>query len=251
MRFSLPYFYVELKRQIRNPYTLVFSLGMPIAMYLLFGAGADYGDQSAGNGNISFYVMVSMASFGAAVAVTSGSAFAATEVGQGWGRQIAMTRISIMGYTAVKLAMSLAVATLSTVLVFIVGASTGARADDLWRWFLVGAIILVGSLIYGLFGLGIGLAMNSETGASLASIAITFFGFFGNVFMPLEGIMLAIAKFTPMYGYVALVRWPITEGALIAGGSDELWLVFLNITVYAIIFALTARFGVLRSRRRR
>lgn len=251
MIFSLPFLRVELMRQLRNPFTLVFTVGMPVLMYLLFGANAEYGQESAGNGNVAFYVMASMAAFGTAVAMTSASSFAATEVGQGWGRQIAMTPLSMTGYTVVKLVMAVTIAAASTLIVFIVGALTGAKADDLWRWFAVVALILVGGLMFGLFGLGVGLAFNSDSAASLSSITITFFGFFGNVFMPLEGIMLTIAHYTPMYGYVALVRWPITEGVLVTGGSDELWQVLLNFGVYAILFAALARFGVLRSRRRR
>ncbi|PJI52081.1 ABC transporter permease, partial [Methylobacterium radiotolerans] len=50
---------IEGLRQLRNPYTLAFTLAMPVAMYLLFGAGMGYGTLSAGNGNVSFYVMVS------------------------------------------------------------------------------------------------------------------------------------------------------------------------------------------------
>lgn len=30
---------IEGLRQLRNPYTLAFTLAMPVAMYLLFGAG--------------------------------------------------------------------------------------------------------------------------------------------------------------------------------------------------------------------
>jgi len=251
MLFSLPFFTVEVRRQLRNPYTLVFTLGMPVAMYLLFGAGAEYADASAGHGNVAFYVMSSMAAFGTAVAMTSASAFAASEVGQGWGRQVAMTPLSMAGYATVKLLMAVSFAALSTATVFIVGLFAGARADDWWRLFLVAGIILVGGFMFGLFGLGVGLAFNSDSASALASIAITFFGFFGNVFMPLDGIMLAIAKATPMYGYVALARWPITDGALISGGSDSLWFVLANIAVYTVLFAALARFGILRSRARR
>src|SRR5690606_320936 len=82
---------IEAMRQIRNPYTLAFTLGMPVAMYLLFGAGMSYGTMSAGNGNVSFYVMVSMAAYGTAVAMSSITSLAATEAKQGWGRQLAMT----------------------------------------------------------------------------------------------------------------------------------------------------------------
>ncbi|KAM9865361.1 hypothetical protein ACIFOC_01893 [Leucobacter aridicollis] len=251
MLFTATFFRVEVMRQFRNPYTLVFTLGMPIAMYLLFGAAAEYATSSAGNGNVAFYVMASMAAFGAATAMTSLCSLAASEVGQGWGRQIALTPLSIPGYAVVKLAVALAFSAVSVAGVFLVGALTGARADSPWAWPLVAAIILAGGLIFGLFGLGTGLAFNSDTAASLASIAITLFGFVGNVFMPLSGAMLTVAHFTPMYGYAALVRWPITEGVLISGGSDSIWVVLANVAAWTILFAALVRYGVLRSRRRR
>lgn len=251
MHFSLSFLSIELLRQLRNPYTLAFTLAMPVTLYAMFGISADYGAQSVGQANVSLYVMASMAAFGAATAMASLCSLAATEVGQGWVRQLGLTPLTITGYALVKLTTAMCFAALSTAAVFAVGIATGAQAEDLWRPFAVAAIIIVGSLMFGLFGLGVGLAFNSDTGTALASIAVTFFSFFGNVFMPLDGVMLDIAKFTPMYGFVALVRWPLTDGTLVAGGADPLWAVVLNIACWAVVFALITRFGVLRSRRRR
>ncbi|KUF07079.1 ABC transporter [Leucobacter sp. G161] len=252
MLFTTTFFRVEVLRQFRNPYTLAFTLAMPVAMYLLFGANAEYASASAGNGNVAFYVMASMAAFGTATAMTSLCALAASEVGQGWGRQIALTPLSITGYAVVKLAVALAFSAFSTAIVFAVGVLTGARADSLWSWLVVAGIILAGGLMFGLFGLGVGLAFNSDSAASLASISITLFGFVGNLFMPLSGAMLDVARFTPMYGYGALVRWPITEGALVmGGGSEPLWVALANFAVWTLLFGLLVRYGVLRSRRRR
>ena len=250
MLFTSTFFRVELLRQLRSPYTLVFTLGMPVAMYLLFGATAEYATASAGHGNVAFYVMASMASFGVATAMTSLCALAASEVQQGWGRQIGMTPLSIAGYALVKLTVAVCFSAFSCAVVFITGAATGARADSVWHWIAVAAIILAGGLMFGLFGLGVGLAFNSDSSASLASISITLFGFVGNVFMPLSGVMLTVAHFTPMYGYVALVRWPITEGALISGGNDALWQPLASVAVWALVFAMLVRVGVLRSRQR-
>lgn len=251
MIFSATFFRTEVKRQLRNPYTLAFTLGMPVVLYLMFGVSSDYTTVSAGNGNVSLYVMASMAAFGAATAMSSMCSLAASEVGQGWGRQIAMTPLSMVGYALTKLLTAVCFAALSVTAVFILGSFTGAEADDLWRWFAVAGLILLTSCMFGLFGLGVGLAFNSDSAAALASISITFFSFFGNVFMPLSGAMLDIAHFTPMYGYVALVRWPITEGALVSGGSDPLWAVLLNVVAWTAVFAIITRIGVLRSRQRR
>lgn len=240
----------ELVRQIRNPYTLAFTLAMPVAMYLLFGASMSYASQSVGQANVSFYVMVSMGAYGTATAMSSLCSLAASEVGQGWGRQLALTPLD-RGYAVTKVLAAVSFSALAVLFVYAAGLATGAEASDTWRWFAAAGITLGLGLIYGLFGLGVGLAFNSDSAAALASISITFFGFFGNVFIPLDGVMLDIAKWTPMYGYVALVRWPATDGTLVAGGADPLWAVLLNVVVWAVLFAALVRLGVMRSRSRR
>lgn len=242
---------VEAMRQVRNPYTLAFTLGMPVAMYLLFGASMDYGTMSAGHGNVKFYVMVSMAAYGTAVAMSSLTSLAATEAKQGWGRQLAMTPLGTAGYAMTKLLTAVAFAALAVLLVFGAGLATGAEASDAWRWWASAGIILSVGLIYGLYGLGVGLFFNSDSAAALASISMTFFAFFGNVFIPLDGVMLDIARFTPLYGFVSLSRWPLNEGLLTTGQTDQLWMVALNVIVWLAVFAVLVAFGVKRSRTRR
>ena len=242
---------VEAMRQVRNPYTLAFTLGMPVAMYLLFGASMGYGTLSAGHGNVKFYVMVSMAAYGTAVAMSSLTSLAATESKQGWGRQLAMTPLGTAGYAVTKLITAVSFAALAVLLVFAAGLATGAEASDAWRWWASAGIILATGLIFGLYGLGVGLFFNADSAAALASISMTFFAFFGNVFIPLDGVMLDIARFTPLYGFVSLSRWPLTEGVLTTGQVDQPWMVVLNLVVWAGLFALLVAAGVKRSRSRR
>lgn len=242
---------IEGARQLRNPYTLAFTLGMPVAMYLLFGASMGYGTLRAGHGNVSFYIMTSMAAYGTAVAMSSLTSLAATEATQGWGRQLAMTPLSTAGYVLTKLLNAVSFAALAVLLVFVAGMVTGAEVDEMWRWVATAALIVGLGLAYGLYGLGVGLFFGGEAAAALASISLTFFAFFGNVFMPLDGVMLDIAHFTPLYGFVALCRWPATEGQLTTGQTDELWMLVLNFAVWVVLFALLAWAGVRRARTRR
>lgn len=242
---------IEALRQLRNPYTLAFTLAMPVVMYLLFGANAAYADMSAGHGNVSFYVMTSMAAYGTAVAMSSLTSLAASEAKQGWGRQLAMTPLGTSGYALTKLISAVSFAALALAGVFVAGLLTGAAAEEAWRWVAVAAIILGVGLMYGLYGLGVGLLFNPDSAAALASISMTFFAFFGNVFMPLDGVMLDIARFTPLYGFVALSRWPLTEGVLTTGQTDPLWLPLLSVTVWVALFAVLVVFGVRRSHARR
>ncbi|MGX1695559.1 ABC transporter permease [Microbacterium keratanolyticum] len=250
MSISATMLRIEGVRQLRNPYTLAFTLAMPVVMYMLFGASAAYASRSAGHGNVSFYVMVSMAAYGTAVAMSSLTSLAASEAKQGWGRQLAMTPLTTAGYAATKLITAVAFAALALAAVFVTGAATGAAADDLWRWAATAGIILGVALMYGLFGLGVGLFFNPDSAAALASISMTFFAFFGNVFMPLDGVMLDIARFTPLYGYVALSRWPLTDGMLTTGQTDPLWVALLSVAVWLVLFASLALAGVKRARRR-
>jgi ABC-2 type transport system permease protein len=241
---------IEGVRQLRNPYTLAFTLAMPVAMYLLFGVSMGYGTLSAGNGNVSFYIMTSMAAYGTAVAMSSLTSLAATEAKQGWGRQLAMTPLTTAGYALTKLLTSVAFAALALLAVFTAGVLSGAHADGTWRWVATAGIILGLGLIYGLFGLGVGLFFSSDSAAALASISMTFFAFFGNVFMPLDGVMLDVARFTPLYGFVALSRWPLTDGRLTTGQTDEMWMLLLNVAVWLALFVLLVTIGMKRSRAR-
>jgi ABC-2 type transport system permease protein len=63
--------------------------------------------------------------------------------------------------------------------------------------------------------------------------------------------MLDIARFTPLYGFVALSRWPLTDGALTTGQTESLWTVGLNIVVWLAVFGILVAAGMKRSRSRR
>jgi ABC-2 type transport system permease protein len=69
--------------------------------------------------------------------------------------------------------------------------------------------------------------------------------------MPLDGVMLDIARFTPLYGFVALSRWPLTDGVLTTGQTDPLWMPLLNAAVWLALFIILVVAGVRRSRARR
>ena len=162
-----------------------------------------------------------------------------------------MTPLTTTGYALTKLLTAVSFAALALVAVFVAGLLTGAEADGAWRWVVTAALILGIGLMFGLYGLGVGLFFGSDSAAALASISMTFFAFFGNVFMPLDGVMLDIARFTPLYGFVALSRWPLTEGVLTTGQTDELWMLLLNVAVWLVVFAVLVTMGVRRSRSRR
>src|SRR3954451_2571995 len=83
--FSLTFLKLELRRLLRNRRTMVFTLIMPPAFFLLFGGLSDaYRAEDAGRGNVSAYLMISFAVYGSMLANTSTGASVAVERAQGW-----------------------------------------------------------------------------------------------------------------------------------------------------------------------
>src|SRR5699024_12658181 len=105
----------------------------------------------------------------------------------------------------------------------------GAGFDSFSHWLASPALCLVVSIPFSLYGLAFALLFRSETAVRAASGFLVIFAFFGNLFIPLGGVLLSIAKFTPLYGPAMLARWPQTQGMLIpldgsAPDFESLWL---------------------------
>ncbi|WP_404382138.1 ABC transporter permease [Knoellia locipacati] len=247
------YVRLELRRILRDLVTLFFVVGLPGFMYVLFGASAGYSQQEAGNGNVALYVMISMAAYGAVTATVGIGGSAAVERMQGWGRQLGLTPLGDGTYVATKAVVALVVATLPIVVVYVLGLLTGAEGT-VTAWLGSAAILVVGAVMFALYGLIFGLAFRSEAAVSAASGSLVVLGFLGNIFFPLSGFLLELARFTPLYGYVSLARYPLTGGDVIdsEGGlvHEALWMSVTNVAVWTVIFAVLATWLVRRSRGR-
>jgi len=255
---SPTYIGVELRRQLRHIETLAFTIGLPVAMYLVFGSTFAAGaDSPAGAANVHFYVMSSMALYGAVTATVTVSGGAALEIMQGWGRQIGLTPLRTSSYVAMKTIVALVFSAISVASVFIAGYFTGAETTS-WRvWVSTFLLCWLGSTVFALYGLAIAQWARSESAVSIASGALVLLSFFGNLFVPLSGTMLSIARFTPLYGLTGLSRWPQLQGANVAtnapnefGPTDSMWSLILNVVVWAAVFAGLAAWATKRSRQR-
>jgi len=65
---------LEIRRLLRNRRTMIFALIAPSLFFLLFGLNKAYAHQSAGHSNVSAFILVSMALYGAVLATTAGGA---------------------------------------------------------------------------------------------------------------------------------------------------------------------------------
>ena len=245
---------LELRRIRRDVIGLFFTAVLPAFMYVIFGAATDYKDESAGHGNVAMYIMVSMAAYGAVTATVSTGGSAAVERMQGWGRQLGLTPMTDVGYVVNKTVVGLAVACLPIGLIFAIGALTGARGD-LRAWVLSALVVLAGAALFSVYGLACGLFFRSESAVGAASGSLVILGFLGNIFFPLSGALLTVAKFTPLYGYISLARWPVTDGNNLdqASGTlvqEQLWVPVANLVAWTLILVTLTIWLVRRGRER-
>ena len=240
---------LDLRRITRNYSAMFFTAVLPAFFYLIFGATVDAKGADIGNGNVAMYVMITMAAYGAVTATTSVSANAAVERVQGWGRQVGLTPLGDSAYIAGKALIAMSVAAVPIALTYALGVATGARGSAT-AWVLSAVLTLAGSAVFAVYGLLMGTALQSEASVGAASGSIVVFAFLGNLFVPLSGALLSFAKFTPLYGYAALARYPLTEGYLPDGSRDPLWLPVLNVVVWTLVFGGLATYFVRRGRER-
>ncbi len=240
---------LEMRRITRDWSAMFFTAGLPAFFYLIFGATVDAKGQDIGNGNVAMYVMISMAAYGAVTATTSIGGNAAVERVQGWGRQLGLTPLADSSYIAMKAVIAMTVAAVPVVITYLLGVATGARGSAS-AWAVSAVLTLAGSAVFALYGLVIGTAFRSEASVGAAAGTLVIFAFLGNLFIPLSGALLTFAKFTPLYGYAALARYPLTEGYLPDGTQDPLWLPIVNVVVWGLVFGGLATWFVRRGRER-
>ncbi len=251
---NLTYYRLELRRLRRDYVTMFFTAGLPAFLYVIFGASPDYGDEPVRDGNVAMWIMIAMAGYGAVTATTGIGGMAAVERMQGWGRQLGLTPLTDGGYVRVKVATAMTVAAIPIALVYVIGALSGAEAP-LSVWLISPAILLVGATTFALYGLSFGVAFRSEAAVSAASGSLVVLSFLGNIFVPVSGWQLTLAKFTPLYGYVSLARRALTGGATIDTDTGDLiqvplWQPLTNVVVWTTVLAVTATVLVARGRSR-
>ncbi|WP_156324794.1 ABC transporter permease [Corynebacterium lactis] len=184
--------------------------------------------------------MIGMALYGGVTAAVSSAGQTIMEHSTGWGRQLALTPMSTLRIVSAQATLVIISSALPITAVYIVGFLTGSEMEP-WAWIASYLICIVACLPFGFYGYALALAIPKPSTLSLASGSVVILGFIGNLFMPLDGILLQIGRFTPLYGAAGLSRRPITEGlsptnAMASGSATEpLWIPLLNVLAWTII----------------
>lgn len=233
--FSWTFVRLELRRMLRNRRTVIFTLVMPTVFFLLFGTDRGYRADSAGNGNVTAYVLISMAVYGAMLATTSGGASVSIERAAGWSRQLRLTPLRPIAYIAVKVTVAMAMALASVLVVGLVGSFSGAEMPgDVWVLSLMLAWLC--AVVFAAFGLFMGYLLPSENVMQILGPVLAMLSFAGGLFVPLDQMgatFAGLAKLTPVYGVGVIARYPLTHDGSLA-------VAVVNVLVWTTVFTVGA-----------
>jgi ABC-2 type transport system permease protein len=234
--FSAVVLAIEVRRLLRNRRTLIFTMILPIVFFLIFGLNDQYADEPVGSGNVSAFIMISMALYGAVLATTSGGAMVSIERAQGWSRQLRLTPLSPLAYVVTKMLTAMVLGLGSVTGVYVAGLISGKPRMPVGVWIATFLCVWAGSLVFAAFGLFMGYLLPTENVMQILSFALMLFAFGGGLFIPLSQmneLFQDIAHFSPLYGLNVLVHAPLT-------GEDLDGWAFVNVLSWLAVFVAGA-----------
>lgn len=223
------YLVFDLRRMMRNRRVMIFSILMPLVLFLVFGMNLK-GEHMDDGMSAAAYVMISMAMFGSMSAAMSIGGAIALERDGGWNRTLRLTPLKPRSYILSKILLSLSLAIPPLVVVFavaVLGADVRMSAGD---WATVALTAWLGALPFAGIGLIIGYLAKPDSVQPISGLLTILVAAFGGLWVPIENmpsLMKHIAELTPAYWTGLTARSPLTH----AGFDGKALLVVLAWTV--------------------
>lgn len=240
MSYSWHYFMGLLSR----PETLIFCLIIPATLYLMFGAATTNSDSVLKTGNVSAFLMTGMGLYGSSIAMTSISGSATQARQEGWNRQLHLAGLTTTQSLIGTIIAMVTFAVLPILVTFTAAGATGSRFDHAWQWLATAVVSWVVTLPFAVYGLAATLWLRTETATGISSGSLVVLAFFGGVFMPLQGTLFNISRFTPFYGPITIAHWPQMEGQKL-GSSGNVVMSESPVFALAVTLLWTAIFAAL------
>ncbi|KPI18783.1 hypothetical protein OV450_7864 [Actinobacteria bacterium OV450] len=231
---------LEVRRTLRDTSFVVFGIGMPVLMYLLFtnlGDGADAQWKTAS--------MVAMAAYGALGAALSTGSGVAEDKGIGWLRQLRITPMTPR-QVVVGRALTGSVTVLPAVAAVL---AAGALVNDVrlaaWEWAAVALVLWLGALPFTLLGIGNGYRLTAQTTGVVNVACSIALSVVGGLWFP-TGLfphwLRSLSGFTPTRRF-AEIGQSLAEGAVPGPGAVAV------LAAWALLFGAYAVLSYRRSAR--
>lgn len=207
------YLLLETRRAFRNKRFLIFTLAMPVLLFLVY---VQLYGKSGGLGGVSTtaYLMTSMAAFGAMVGAMSAGTRIAVERQTGWNRQLRLTPLTPLAYLLGKGAVAMLIAAPGILIVYAAGGIVSHVHLTMAQWLESGLGTWVAILPFAAIGLVIGYVANPESAQAIFSLCFMALSLFGGIWVPVEvmpKVMGEIAQVLPSYWLGLIARGPLTS----------------------------------------
>jgi len=210
------YLMFDIRRTLRNRRVLIFSILMPLVLFMIFGMTLPK-DASEGGISAIAYVMVSMAMFGSMSAAMSSGGVIAAERDGGWNRTLRLTPLKPQAYVVNKVILSLLLAVPPLLVVFVVGMTFGHVDLSASQWLTVALVSWLGALPFAAIGLVIGYVAKPDSVQPITGLSTMLIAAFGGLWLPVDqmpSVMKHIAQLTPAYWTSQTSRSALTQGGL-------------------------------------
>lgn len=219
------YLLTELKRSYRNPRYVLFTIGIPVLLFLLIGNAFD---QRVGGVSGQTWYMVNMGVFGAMGAVLGMGARIAIERDVGWNRQLRLTPLPPLGYVMGKVVTGMLIALPALLLVDLAGGLGGQVHLSALQWAEVLGLGWVAVLPMAVVGVGVGYLAPGDSAQAVNGGLVMLLSMFGGLWFPIDGSapqwLQSVAHAMPTYWITQITRAPISHHWPAVGG----WLVLLG-----------------------
>jgi ABC-2 type transport system permease protein len=211
---------IEVRRALRNRRYLMFAIAFPVVFYLLYtgvlsGAAAS-ADAPIGGTTWRTYFMISMATYAAIGAALGGAIVIAQERDSGWTRQLRVTPLPPVAYTAGKLLVSYVVTVPAIAAVLVAGLAVNHVELPAGGWLQLLASLAIGALPFAALGLLIGYLFDSNSAQGAMMICFFSLSILGGLWAPVSSFpetLATIGRVLPSFRLADLGRDAATGAA--------------------------------------
>jgi ABC-2 type transport system permease protein len=233
----------EFLKLVRIPIFAASTIALPLMFYVIFGIA--FSGERAGGVGVTTYLLVTYGAFGVIGAALFGFGVSvAVERGQGWMRLKRVAPMPPLAYFVAKVMMSLAIATIIVLALFVLGAVLGDVRLPAAQWLAVGLALVAGALPFSAMGLAFGYLVGPNSAPAVLNLVWLPMAFASGLWIPiseLPELVQSVAPFLPPYHFVQLALSTIGASE---GGSP---LVHIGaVLVFTAVFLLVAAWGFRR-----
>ncbi|MFF1353052.1 ABC transporter permease [Streptomyces sp. NPDC058297] len=197
----IDYLRLEVRRTLRDTMFVIFGVGMPVMMYLLF---TNLGENDPDWKTVS---MVGMAAYGAVGSALSTGGGVAEDKTIGWLRQLRVTPMTPREVVAGRALTGSVTVLPSIAAVLLAGGLVNGVRLDVWQWAAIAVLLWLGSIPFTLLGLGNGYRLTAQTTGVANMVCNLGLSVLGGLWFPIAlfpGWLRSVSSYTPTNRFAQL-----------------------------------------------